>query len=78
MGLTKYDRIESRLHNTGLAKVAVQCSANTFVVKITTFAKPGNIKSNLKTKRNILLFAAKKQCFFKLNNDLDIRIADLH
>jgi hypothetical protein len=27
-------------HNTGLAKVAVQCSADTFVVKIATFAKP--------------------------------------
>ncbi len=30
--------------NTGLAKVAVQCSADTFVVKIATFAKPGNVK----------------------------------
>jgi len=26
--------------NTGLAKVAVLCSADTFVVKIATFAKP--------------------------------------
>ena len=26
------DRQESRTHNTGLAKVAVQCSADTFVV----------------------------------------------
>jgi hypothetical protein len=26
------DREESRTHNTGLAKVAVQCSADTFVV----------------------------------------------
>jgi hypothetical protein len=26
--------------NTGLAKVAVHCSADTFVVKIATFAKP--------------------------------------
>ena len=30
-------------HNTGLAKVAVQCSAETFVVKIATFAKPENV-----------------------------------
>jgi len=29
-----------------LAKVAVQCSADTFVVKIATFAKPENVSSN--------------------------------
>jgi hypothetical protein len=29
--------------NTGLAKVAVQFSADTFVVKIATFAKPENV-----------------------------------
>jgi hypothetical protein len=29
--------------NTGLAKVAVQCSADKFVVKIATFAKPENV-----------------------------------
>ena len=78
MGLTKYDRIESRMHNTGLAKVAFQCSADTFVVKITTFAKPGKIISHLKIKRNILLFVLTKQCIFKVNNYLDIRIGDLH
>jgi hypothetical protein len=33
---------EQRRHNTGLAKLAVQCSAETFVVKIATFAKPEN------------------------------------
>jgi hypothetical protein len=27
-----HDREEERTHNTGLAKVAVQCSADTFVV----------------------------------------------
>ena len=34
MGLLKVNngRQESRTHNTGLAKVAVQCSADTFVV----------------------------------------------
>ena len=47
-------------HNTGLAKVAVQCSADTFVVnqnwfsastfvvKIATFAKPENVNCNFK------------------------------
>jgi len=30
--------------NTGLAKVAVKCSADTFVVKIATFANPENVK----------------------------------
>ena len=29
------DRQESRTHNTGLAKVAVQCSADTYVVNQT-------------------------------------------
>jgi hypothetical protein len=33
--------------NTGLAKVAVQCSADTFVVKIATFAKPENVTTNI-------------------------------
>jgi hypothetical protein len=33
--------------NTGLAKVAVQCSADTFVVKIATFAKPLNVRCKL-------------------------------
>jgi hypothetical protein len=56
------DRKEQRRHNTGLAKVAVQCSADTFVVnqnwfsastfvvKIATFAKPENVKGKLKRK----------------------------
>jgi len=34
---------EERPHNTGLAKVAVQCSADTFVVKTATFAKPETV-----------------------------------
>jgi len=29
--------------NSVLAKVAVQCSADTFVIKIATFAKPQNV-----------------------------------
>jgi hypothetical protein len=33
-------RKEGRRHNTGLAKVTVQYSASTFVLKIATFAKP--------------------------------------
>jgi hypothetical protein len=52
------DTKEQRRHNTGLAKVAVQCSADTFVVnqnwfsastfvvKIATFAKPENVMGN--------------------------------
>jgi hypothetical protein len=55
------DRKEQRRHNTGLAKVAVQCSADTFVVnqnwfsastfvvKIATFAKPENVMGKFKT-----------------------------
>lgn len=50
---------EQRRHNTGLAKVAVQSSADTFVVnqswfsastfvvKIATFAKPENVSGKL-------------------------------
>jgi hypothetical protein len=34
---------------TGLVKVAVQCSADTFVVEIATFAKPENVSSNFNT-----------------------------
>ncbi len=39
----------SPAHNTGLAKVAVQCSADTFVVKIATFAKPETVIANGRT-----------------------------
>jgi 2-polyprenyl-3-methyl-5-hydroxy-6-metoxy-1,4-benzoquinol methylase len=35
-------------NNTGLAKVAFQCSADTFVVKIATFAKPENVMPHSK------------------------------
>ena len=50
---------EARTDNTGLAKVAVQCSADTFVVnehwfsaltfvvKNATFAKPENVVGNI-------------------------------
>jgi len=34
-------------HNRGLAKEAVLCSANTFVVKIATFAKPETVMGKL-------------------------------
>jgi len=52
---TKSEQPIARTHNTGLVKVAIQCSADTFVVnqtfvlrinicgKITTFAKPENV-----------------------------------
>ena len=38
---------EARTGNTGLAKVAVHYSADTFVVKIATFAKPETVVRNL-------------------------------
>jgi len=38
--------------NTGLAKVAVHCSADTFVVKIATFAKPEIVTSNPKDRQH--------------------------
>jgi hypothetical protein len=56
--------IRKPAHNTGLAKVAVQCSADTFVVnqslvlastfvvKIATFAKPENVTSNPKDRHS--------------------------
>jgi len=34
----------------GLAKVAVQCSADTFVVKIATFTKPETVGINTEKK----------------------------
>jgi hypothetical protein len=39
-------KVELPAANTGLAKVAAQCSADTFVVKIATFAKPKNVICN--------------------------------
>ena len=40
------DEKEHRSDNTGLAKVAVQSSADTFVVKIATFAKPETVRKS--------------------------------
>jgi hypothetical protein len=37
-------------YNTGLAKVALQCSASTFVVKIANFLKLQNVSGNPMTK----------------------------
>jgi len=34
---------KQRTADSGLTKVAVQCSADTFVVKIATFAKPETV-----------------------------------
>jgi hypothetical protein len=39
---------EWRTHNTGFAKVAVQYSADTFVVKIATFTKPETLSNKQK------------------------------
>ena len=44
---------KKRTANTGLAKVAVQYSASTFVVKIATFAKPETVKGKLKKVQEI-------------------------
>ena len=46
------EKEEQRTANTGLAKVAVQCSADTFVVKIATFAKPENVRYKRRTPRH--------------------------
>ena len=42
---------EKAAHNTDLAKLAVQYSASTFVVKIATFAKPETVSSNFYSHR---------------------------
>jgi hypothetical protein len=47
--LTNSKRNRSTGGNTGLAKVAVQCSADTFVVKIATFAKRQTVMPNAMT-----------------------------
>jgi len=65
-------RKEERTDNTGLAKVAVQCSASTFVVKIATFAKPENVTCKaMTTVLNINIRAdnrQNRQRFAKLNS----------
>ena len=38
---------KQRTANTGLAKVAVQFSASTFMVKIATFAKPETVSNKV-------------------------------
>ena len=40
-------RADAQTHNTGLAKVAVQCSVEAFVVKIATFARRETVSSKL-------------------------------
>jgi nucleotidyltransferase/DNA polymerase involved in DNA repair len=54
-----FDGMQMKIRIKGLAKVAVQCSADTFVVKIATFAKP-------KTFRLVM--------FSKPNRSLEIKI----
>ena len=51
MGNLNSTEKEQRTANTGLAKVAVQCSADTFVVKIATFAKPETVISKPKRQQ---------------------------
>jgi hypothetical protein len=43
---------DNRTANTGLAKVAVHCSASTFVLKIATFAKPEKVISHFNRGHN--------------------------
>jgi hypothetical protein len=67
MTTNNHDRKEGRSANTGLAKVAVQCSIDTFVVnqslvlrinpprrmlKIATFAKPENVSGKQTSTNN--------------------------
>ena len=50
--IVKYSRETSKsAANTGLAKVAVHCSADTFVVKIATFAKPETVSKHYKDRQ---------------------------
>jgi hypothetical protein len=44
--IVTHDRQGTPAYNTGLAKVAVQCSADTFVLKIATFAQPETVIGN--------------------------------
>ncbi len=52
-GHTNYGKQRGTDGNTGLAKVAVQCSAATFVVKTATFAKPETVSSNAKRQNTL-------------------------
>ena len=49
----------TRTANTGLAKVAVQYSAETIVVKIATFAKPETVGGHCKKDTNRMKFVDK-------------------
>jgi hypothetical protein len=46
--------IDEQAYNTGLAKEAVLCSANTFVVQIATFAKPETFSSKAEMTNYII------------------------
>ena len=46
--------------NTGLAKVAVQCSASTFVVKIAAFGNTEIVNGNLNKRNTKILFLETK------------------
>jgi hypothetical protein len=56
-------------YNTGLAKVAVQCSADTFVVKIATFAKPQNVMPHCLTTDNRLDNSASRHKKININKN---------
>lgn len=64
--------------NTCLAKVAVQCSANTFVVKITTCAMPRNIIAHLKKQKiRNMNFSLKKKFQKTLNKETTEKLLNI-
>jgi len=68
--------------NTGLAKVAVQCSADTFVVKIGTLAKPetviGHFKGHKNKKYNYMkLLRIKRYCIHIYNKNFNPKFTSI-
>ncbi len=55
---------KQRTTNTGLAKVAVQCSADTFVVKIANFAKPKTVIEHVNSQQKVVNCKCVTYLFF--------------
>ena len=64
MKQTGNSKIESRPHNTGLAKVAVQCSADTFVVNQRLVLRINICAENRHLRQARKRQAVKKLTFF--------------
>jgi hypothetical protein len=61
--MTKTIGQRSLASNTGLVKMLVKCSPDTFVLNITTFAKPENVMhSGYKKIHNRIIFKLNKIC----------------